>query len=55
VLFEIARILFLRRLHALIGDLDVHSSAVGQFLAGALDNFFQLLLGALKFLLMEEP
>src|SRR4029077_12253129 len=43
VLLKGARILFLRRLHALFRDLDVHAGAVGEFLAGALDDFFQFL------------
>src|SRR6266852_4644683 len=54
MLFKSARILFLRRLHALFRDFDVHAGAVGEFLAGALDHFFQFLFGALKFLLMKE-
>ncbi len=53
MLFKISRILFLRRLHALFGNFDVHASAVGEFLAGAFDNFLEFLLGALKFLLVE--
>ena len=52
--FKIAGILFLRRLHALFGNFDVHARAVGEFLAGAGDNFFQFLFGTLKFLLVEE-
>jgi len=54
MLFESARILFLGRLHPLFGDFDVHAGAVSQFFAGANDNFFQFLLGALKFLLVEQ-
>src|SRR4030095_6708738 len=48
------RILLLRRLHALFGDANVHARAVRKFLAGALDDFFEFLLGALEFLLMKE-
>jgi hypothetical protein len=54
VLFGGARILFLRRLHALLGDLYVHARAVSEFFAGAFENFFELLLGSCEFLLMEE-
>jgi hypothetical protein len=32
----------------------MHARAVGKFLAGAFDHFFQFLLGALKFLLVKE-
>jgi hypothetical protein len=32
----------------------VHASAIGEFLAGAFENFFKFLLGAGKFLLMKE-
>jgi hypothetical protein len=32
----------------------VHARTIGEFLAGALENFFQLLLGASEFLLMKE-
>jgi hypothetical protein len=38
----------------LFRDFDVHAGAVGEFLAGALDHFFQFLFGTLKFLLMEK-
>ena len=46
--------LLLRRLHALFGDPDMHACAIGEFLAGAFQNFFQLLLGFGKLLLVEE-
>ena len=49
-----AGILLLRRLHALLGDFHVHARAIGEFLAGAFENFFKFLLGACKFLLMKE-
>jgi hypothetical protein len=32
----------------------MHARAVGEFLAGALEDFFKLLLGAGEFLLMKE-
>jgi len=32
----------------------MHLGAVGKFLAGAFDNFFQFQLGFLEFLLLEE-
>jgi hypothetical protein len=32
----------------------VHARAIGKFLAGTFENFFQLLLGASEFLLMKE-
>src|SRR5258708_10398082 len=54
MLFKGARILFLRRLHALFRDFDVHTGAVGEFLAGAFDHFFQFLFRTFKFLLMEK-
>ena len=41
-----AGILFRGRLHALLGDLDVHAGAVGEFFAGAFQNFFEFLLGS---------
>ena len=47
-------ILLVARLHALLGDFDVHASAVGEFFAGAFENLFQFLLGAGEFLLVEE-
>jgi hypothetical protein len=46
--------LLLRRLHALLGDFQVHARTIGEFLAGAFENFFQLLLGASEFLLMKQ-
>jgi hypothetical protein len=42
------------RLHALLGDFQVHARAIGEFLAGAFENFFKFLLGAGEFLLMKE-
>src|SRR6266496_1237211 len=45
VFFGGARILLVRRPHALLGDLDVHARAVGKFFAGTFQNFFELLLG----------
>jgi hypothetical protein len=47
-------ILLLRRLHALLGDFQVHARAVGKFLAGAFHDFFKFLLGAGEFLLVKE-
>jgi hypothetical protein len=47
-------ILLLRRLHALLGDFQVHARAVREFLAGAFQNFFKFLLGAGEFLLMKK-
>jgi hypothetical protein len=32
----------------------VHTRAVGQFFAGAFENFFQFLFGTLEFLLMKQ-
>jgi hypothetical protein len=43
-----------RRLHALLGDFQVHARAIGEFLAGAFENFFKFLLGASELLLMKE-
>ena len=54
VLFGGARILFLGRLHALLGDFYVHARAIREFFAGAFENFFELLFGSGEFLLMEE-
>ena len=54
MLFRGVRILFLRRLHALIGNFQVHARAIGQFLAGSFQDFFQFLLGAGEFLLMKK-
>ncbi len=54
MLFGCARILLVRRLHALLGDFHVHPRAIREFLAGAFENFFKFLLGAREFLLMEE-
>jgi hypothetical protein len=46
-----AGILIVRGLHALLGNFDVHTSAVGEFSAGAFDYFFKFGLGAREFLL----
>src|SRR5881296_2728228 len=54
VFFGGARILLVRRPHALLGDLDVHARAVGKFFAGTFQNFFELLLGPGEFLLMKQ-
>ena len=54
VIFGAARILFRRGLHALLGNFQVHARAVRQLFAGALEHFFEFLLGARKFLLMKE-
>ena len=42
------------RLHALLGDFEVHASAIGEFFAGAFENFFELAFGFGEFLLMKE-
>ena len=44
----------MRRLHALLGDLEVHAGAVGKFFAGAFEHFFKFLFGSGKFLLVKE-
>ena len=49
-----AGILLRARLHALLGDAQVHARAVGELFARPFENFFQLLLGLGKFLLVEE-
>ncbi len=49
-----ARILFVRGLHALLGNFHVHARAIREFLAGTFQNFFKFLLGAREFLLMKE-
>src|SRR6266849_923461 len=49
-----AGILLVRRLHALLGDFQMHARAISEFLAGAFENFFKFLLGASEFLLMKE-
>src|SRR5260370_27072922 len=49
-----AGILLVRRLHALLGDFQVHARAIREFLAGAFENFFKFLLGPGEFLLMKE-
>jgi len=38
----------------MIGDIDVHAGAIGELLAGALQNFFEFLLGFGEFLLVKE-
>jgi len=47
-------ILIVRGLHALFGDAKVSARAIGQFSAGASDDLFEFLFGALEFLLMKE-
>ena len=54
VLIGGVRIFLLGRLHALLGNFQVHARAVGEFLAGAFEDSFQFLLGASEFLLMKE-
>src|SRR2546430_9010511 len=49
-----AGILLVRRLHALLGDFQMHARAIGEFLAGAFENFFKFLLGASEFLLIDR-
>jgi hypothetical protein len=41
-------------LHALLGDFEVHTSAIGEFFAGAFENFFELGFGLGELLLVEE-
>ena len=52
--FGRARILLMRRIHALIGNFHVHARAVGELFAGTFQNFFEFLFGFGKFLLMEK-
>jgi len=47
-------ILLVARLHTLLGDFQVHASAVGELFAGAFENFFEFALGLGEFLLVEE-
>jgi hypothetical protein len=54
VLFRSAGILLLHRLHALLGDFQVHACAINEFLARAFQNLFQFLLGFSELLLMKE-
>ena len=54
MLFGGPGILFRGRFHALLGDLEVHASTIGELFAGASQNFFEFLLGFGKFLLMKE-
>jgi hypothetical protein len=51
VLIGGARILVVRGFHALLGNFDVHASAIGELFAGAFDYFFEFLFGAGEFLL----
>src|SRR5437870_10914494 len=53
MVFRAARIVFLRGLHALLGNFQMHARAVRQFLARTFQHFFQSLLGAGEFLLMK--
>ena len=48
-----AGILIVPGLHALFGDFHVHASAIGEFFAGAFEDFFEFLLGTGKFLLVK--
>lgn len=54
MLFRRARVLFVAGFHALLGDLQVHARTIRQLFARPFQNFFQLLLGAGKFLLMKK-
>ena len=54
MLFRGARVLFGGGLHALFGNFDVHARAIGEFFAGPLQDFFELLLRFGVLLLMEE-
>ena len=54
VFFGGAWIQFLRRLHALLGDFQMHARAIGKLLARAYQNFLKFLLGLGEFLLMKE-
>jgi hypothetical protein len=47
-------ILLVARLHTLLGDFQVHASAVGELFAGAFENFFEFAFGLGEFLLVEE-
>jgi len=49
-----ARILLSNGLHALFSNLDVHAGTIGQLFARTLENLFELLFGAGKFLLVKE-
>src|ERR1700732_2920209 len=54
MLVRSARILLSNGLHTLLGDFDVHTRTVRELFAGALENLFELLLGAGEFLLVKE-
>ena len=54
VLISGARILLGARLHTLLGNLQVHAGAIGEFFAGSLENLLQFLLGLRKFLLVKK-
>lgn len=54
VLFRSARILFRLRLHALLGNFDVHARAIRKLFAGTFHNFFQLLFRFGVFLLVKQ-
>ncbi len=49
-----AGILFVRGLHALIGNLDVHAGAVGELFAWTFQNLLEFLFGTSEFLLMKK-
>src|SRR5260370_39248031 len=54
MLFGGARILFVRGLHALLGDFQMHARAIGELFAWPFQNFFEFLLGLGKFLLVKK-
>ena len=54
MIFRRARIVFRDAAHALLHHAQMHLRAVGKFLAGTRDDFFQLLLGLLIFLLVQQ-
>jgi hypothetical protein len=42
------------RLHALLGNFEMHASAISEFFAGAFENLFELAFGFSELLLMKE-
>ena len=54
VLLDSLGILLVARLHALLGDFQVHASAIGKFFAGAFENLFKFGFGFGKLLLVKE-
>ena len=54
MIFGSARGVLGSRLHALLGNFDMHAGAVDELFAGALKNFFQLLLGTRELLLVKK-